>query len=91
MNKILFFSSSSCGPCRLAKKYISTNLYNENLNIENIDIEQMENIELLKKHEILGVPTFVIIDEQGSTINKKVGFKSLNDDLKEFLLQKEEK
>ena len=65
--QVLFFSSSSCGPCRLAKQQLTESVLDE-LNLEDF-----------AKYGVASVPTFISIDENGFEKSRKVGFKSLKD------------
>lgn len=75
---ILFFSSSTCGPCRLAKSLLTENVIEElKLNITNFTAE--DDWEMFSKHKVASVPTFVRVDSDGNEIARKVGFKTLED------------
>lgn len=69
--KILFFSSSTCGPCRLAKSKLTEQEINE-LNIEILSDEDWESFVI---YEVQTVPTFLKINlESKEVINRKAGF-----------------
>jgi len=76
-NTILFFSSTSCGPCRLAKSLITENFLQEN-NIELKHVLAEENFAEFATWQVANVPTFILTKE-GKELKRKVGFKSLQD------------
>jgi len=78
MKKILRFTASWCGPCKmLAKNLEQVNL---NLPIEVVDID-VHN-EMAVEYSIRGVPTLVMI-EDNKEIKRIVGLKSTTE-LKEW-------
>ena len=68
-SKILFFSAPWCGPCKLVKKAL-TDEVRERLNIIEIDVSKSP--EKSAEHQILGVPTFVKLEDE-KEIFRKVG------------------
>jgi len=76
MTKILFFSSTSCGPCNAMKRIINDDLVKE-LNIEFKDIQ--ENIEDAIKYQVAAVPTFVKVDEEGNKQASRSGILKIED------------
>jgi|APSaa5957512535_1039671.scaffolds.fasta_scaffold464395_2 hypothetical protein len=79
--KILFFSSSTCGPCRLAKSKLTEQEINE-LNIEILSDEDWESFVI---HEVQTVPTFVKIDSVNKEeINRQTGFGRVENLIKEL-------
>ena len=59
MRKVLKFSASWCGPCKMLSKTIDT--IDQGVPIEEVDID--EKSELAIEYGIRGVPTLVMIDE----------------------------
>lgn len=78
MNKILFFSSSSCGPCNLAKKQLSEDVIND-LGITIVNVSAENDFEMFAKFQVASVPTFISVDENDIEIKRKIGFKSIQD------------
>lgn len=75
---ILFFSSSTCGPCRHAKSILTEETVKElNLNIKNYTAE--DNWEVFSQYQVASVPTFILVDEESKEVNRKVGFKTIED------------
>jgi len=59
MKKVLKFSASWCGPCKMLSKTLEE--VQTDMPIEEIDID--EQSELAVEYGIRGVPTLVMIDE----------------------------
>lgn len=76
--QVLFFSSSTCGPCRLAKQQLTESKLDE-LNIEIKNYSAEIDWEDFAKYGVASVPTFISVDENGFEKSRKVGFKSLED------------
>lgn len=79
-NKIIKFSASWCGPCKMMKPiFDKVSSMEEFKNIEFIsyDIEEDEQgVELVEKYNIRNVPTIVIADEDDEPIKKIIGLVS---------------
>ena len=76
--QILFYSSSSCGPCRMAKQQLTEEKLNE-LNVEITNYSAEVDWETFAKFNVASVPTFISLDDNGEEKIRKVGFKSLED------------
>lgn len=76
-NKILFFSSSSCGPCKLAKSMLTEEVVN-NLDVEIKNISAENDFETFAEYKVASVPTFILVDDDVE-IKRKVGFKNIKD------------
>ncbi len=75
MNReILFFSAPWCGPCSQIKMTLSESI-REEINLKIIDIS--EDIELATKHQIMNVPTFVVL-ENGTEVSRKIGATTID-------------
>ena len=85
MKKILYFTASWCGPCKVYGKTWDKVIpgYKDQLDIDNVDIDK-DTKGLAAKYKVESVPTTVLIKEDGSTI-KRVGRLS-SDDLTELVL-----
>lgn len=79
-NKIIKFSASWCGPCKMMKPtFDKVSSMEEFKKIEFIsyDIEEDEQgVELVEKYNIRNVPTIVIADEDDEPIKKIIGLVS---------------
>lgn len=74
--KIMFFSSSSCGPCSIAKKQMNNDVIKE-LNIEVVDENDWNAFVI---HEVKSVPTFIKINlENNEELNRKSGYKNIEE------------
>ena len=68
MKKVLKFSASWCGPCKMLAKTIST--IESPIEIEEVDVDQ--NRSLAEQYKVRGVPTLVMIEDDNE-IKRKVG------------------
>ena len=78
MNKtiILFFSSSTCGPCNLVKSQINDDIIKE-LNIKIINEKDWDSF---VTHQVENVPTFIKINLSDSKeLNRISGYKSIKE------------
>lgn len=69
--KVLKFSASWCGPCKMLTKSIETIRDQTDAKIEEIDID--EQPERAKQYQIRGVPTLVLLDNTGNEVKRKSG------------------
>lgn len=81
-NKIIFLdiSASWCGYCKKMKANIYTNdevaaFYNKQFINVMVDGEKGEGVELAKKYGVMGYPTFVFINPDGSMKEKTSGYR----------------
>lgn len=65
--KAVKFEASWCQPC----KSLTRTLTQQGINIEAIDID--ENTEMAVKYNIRGVPTILILDDDGKEVDRYVG------------------
>ena len=77
--EILFFSSKSCGPCRIIKQNLNENIKQE-LSIKMLDAE--EDIDMFIEHKVMAVPTFIKL-VNGVETNRKSGNRTIQE-LKEL-------
>jgi len=70
MKKILKFSASWCGPCKMLSKTFSQ--IQTDIEIQEVDIDQ--NAELVSQYRIRGVPTVVMLTDDVET-KRFVGVK----------------
>ena len=69
INKILKFSTSYCGPCKLLKKELEDF---DLIPIESIDADEDE--ELCLKYNIRSVPVLSLLGENDTELGRRVGF-----------------
>ena len=80
--KLLKFHATWCQPCKMLSRVIEDAGDKITMPMEEIDIDQ--NQDLAVKYGIRGVPTLVIVDEEGKEVSRKSGMLMENQ-LMEFL------
>ena len=78
---VVEFMSANCSICDKMQPVVSemqTTCSGKDVEIRQVDISLPENRQLAKKHRILGVPTFVMIDERGREVARLVGEQPLS-------------
>ena len=70
--KIIKFAASWCQPCKMLSKMIE----GEDLGapVEEVDID--ENVDLAKQYNIRGVPTMVLVDDEGKEVKRISGVQN---------------
>lgn len=51
--------------------------FEEHLTLIKIDADVAENEELLRKYDVMSIPTLVLLDSDGKELGKQVGAQSL--------------
>lgn len=79
--KNIFFDAyaSWCGPCKLLKKDVFTQVqvgkfFNKNFINVAMDMEKGEGVELSKKFKITAYPTLLFINHKGEVIGSALGY-----------------
>jgi thioredoxin 1 len=80
--KLLKFSASWCGPCKMLSTTIAGIKDEIPYPIEEIDVDV--NTDLAKKFSIRGVPTMILVNEDAE-VKRKVGVMTASE-LKQFLI-----
>ena len=80
--KVLKFQASWCQPCKMLTRVMEDASDKITMPVEVIDID--ENQDMAIKYGIRGVPTLVIVDEEGKEVSRKSGMLMENQ-LMEFL------
>lgn len=71
MKKVLYFSTTWCGPCKVFKPIVEQVSRETGVNVTYIDAEQ--DPEMAKKYNVASVPTVVIIDPVGTMLYRNAG------------------
>lgn len=71
MNKLLVFTASWCGPCKMMAPSLDElkQVYPDNIFKYDADVE----VELRTRYKIQGVPTLVLVDEHGEEVDRRMG------------------
>ena len=69
--KALKFEASWCQPCKMLTKIMEDAADQITVQVDKIDID--ENMELAKQYGIRGVPTLVLVDDEGKEIKRQSG------------------
>lgn len=80
--KLLKFHATWCQPCKALTKVIDEAKDSITMPLEEVDID--DNMLLAKKYSIRGVPTLVVVDENGKPLRTKTGIMN-EKQLMEFL------
>lgn len=70
--KILYFSAIWCGPCSVMKPIIDE--LSKVIKIEKIDVDNSHDE--VKKYGIRNIPTFVLLNDSETEINRTAGIQS---------------
>lgn len=92
-NKLLLvdFSASWCGWCTKLKEEVFEKQEFKNAVSDTfilVVVDTDANRELLEKYKIQGLPTIVIFDKEGKEIHRIIGFRKLDEFIKELELVK---
>ena len=68
MNKLIKFSRESCVPCKMLGNFLDE----QGIVYEEIDVES--DIETTVKYGVSGLPTLLLVDENGEVLDRVVGF-----------------
>lgn len=77
--KLLKFSAQWCGPCKNQEKELKEHPIDIDIQEINVDSTSSEDIELIRKYDIMSIPNMVIIDDQtGIAQERFIGYTSSN-------------
>lgn len=82
--KVLKFGASWCGPCSSLKNILEK-YYTGDTVIEEVDIDAQQDLAV--EYGIRGVPTCVLLDDNGAEIRRKTGVMMI-DEFVEFIGEK---
>ena len=71
MKKLLYFSATWCGPCRMLGP-VMKEISDENIiEVDKIDVDT--NDPRIAQYGVRNIPTVIMIDESGAELAKRVG------------------
>ena len=80
MNRILYFTASWCGPCKMMASTV-TEAMGGGMNITKIDVDEDQDMSI--KYNVRSVPTMVLVNQNNEEVNRVVGLQTLTA-LKDF-------
>ena len=78
MKKILYFTASWCAPCKTLGPIIES--LSGQINYQKIDVDSNQDMSI--KYGVRNVPSLILINEKGETLNKLVGVSTKEQILK---------
>lgn len=74
--KVLKFAAEWCGPCKMLGNMLEK-YYDGDVEIQEIDID--ESAEVAVRYAIRGVPTLVLLDDNGVELRRKSGMMMIDE------------
>lgn len=74
MSKILYFSSSWCGPCKQLAPLMERLKNEGKITYEKIDVDA--DTELSAKYGVRNIPTLISVDSGGNELQRKTGMQT---------------
>ena len=78
MKKILYFTATWCAPCKTLGPIIES--LSGQINYQKIDVDSNQDMSI--KYGVRNVPSLILINEKGETLNKLVGVSTKEQILK---------
>ena len=89
--KFINFTKESCGPCGLVKKYFKSIKDSRTDLIEEVDLDDFsgvpipqENLDLAKKYGVTATPVLVVIDGDGTMMEKVTGGMEITQNIRKL-------
>ena len=80
--KVLYFTATWCGPCKIFKPLVEEVSSTTGVNINYIDVDADKDTTM--KYSVVSVPTLIIMNEAGESLYRHSGLMS-KPDLTTFL------
>ena len=80
MKKFLYFTAAWCGPCKILKPKIEALASELPITILDVDANKSTAVE----YSVRNIPTIIMIDENGTVLNRLIGNNITVDALKEL-------
>lgn len=76
---LLDFETTWCGPCKTMDQWVysADTIVSATKNLVAVKIDGDEHRDLVKKYNISGYPTLVLLDKEGNEIGRGVGYQSV--------------
>lgn len=74
-NKVIFFSSQTCAPCKQLKPEFLMQSEKRGFGLEFVDMTR-ENQELFLKYDVRTVPTVICVDQNNECVGRMTGAAS---------------
>lgn len=72
--KLLKFSASWCGPCKMQKEELANNPIGIDIQEVDIDSTSPEDMELVQRYRVMSIPNMVIIDHTDEVKARFIGY-----------------
>lgn len=73
--KVIKFAASWCGPCKMLSNVLED--YKGDVKIEEIDIDNHQEVAI--RYGVRGVPTCILVNDEGGEVARKVGMMNLKE------------
>lgn len=78
--KILKFESDVCPQCK-ALDFILMATPDVNELVEKINIDREENKQYIEQYDLMGTPTMIVLDDDGTELGRIVGAKGITPEI----------